>query len=331
LHWSVGADWANRYAGGDRCRDVVGQQVFPGRPGLDSADGCDLCLDAISAHETFVGRADVAGNPKSRESIDDMRWDYKPRINNRQARSTDSSQPILLHSILASIGLLFVGGCGERPHKGDAQIVRADERDDILLPVRAGELYGYIRRDGSFAIPPQFTAAGEMGSAPTVASIGGHSAGFPVFGDEFVFRTGGTGYIDKKGKWVINPIYAGAQPFAGSAVAAVSRSWRLDAPGMCDEWALLDRTGAETPLPETIIWVYQFGRDGLARVRARDDGSSERYGFISESGGWAVPPRFEWASDMSNGHALVRRKCSYAVINAIGELRSWRPSRPHSL
>ncbi|MBP7708010.1 MAG: WG repeat-containing protein [Candidatus Aminicenantes bacterium] len=121
-----------------------------------------------------------------------------------------------------------------------------------LASVRYEGKWGFIDRAGTWVIPPQFDdvkpgyfeqslegsiSSGKEGLAPVC--VGGKDEGY-------ISKTRSKwGYIDKSGRWIINPQYEDAEPFSG-AFAAVMVGGRPDELGITinGKWGVIDREGS---------------------------------------------------------------------------------------
>ena len=117
--------------------------------------------------------------------------------------------------------------------------------------------------------------------------------------------SGNWGYIDKEGKWAIEPNFEFTMSFS-EGLAAV----RLHG-----QWGFINREGEQIIEPQ---FEFAIGfSEGLAGVQ---DVKSGRWGFINTKGEWAIEPQFEFASLFSEGVAVVKsEKKSYGYINKHGE------------
>ena len=90
------------------------------------------------------------------------------------------------------------------------------------------------------------------------------------FGDKW-------GYIDKSGKFIINPQFDDACDFSESGLAGVQ---------LGDKWGYIDKTGKFIINPQ-FDYAYPFSENGLARVILGD-----KYGYIDKSGKFIINPQF---------------------------------------
>ena len=107
---------------------------------------------------------------------------------------------------------------------------------------------------------------------------------------------GSFGYINKKGDFVIKPIYDDARPFRCNRafVAAFDDSFR-------STWGLIDKEG-------NLILDFQFLRvndfsEGLASVY-----KNGKWGFIDTTGAFIIEPKYDFAGNFKDGIALVYNK-----------------------
>lgn len=100
------------------------------------------------------------------------------------------------------------------------------------------------------------------------------------------------GFIDQTGKIIINPQFNGAGDFASNGLAAVE----ID-----DEWGYIDKSG--TVVIEPHFSTAKHFSNGLAAVfvEAQDD-----FGYIDKTGNWVITPQFPGATEFQdNGLAFV--------------------------
>ena len=129
------------------------------------------------------------------------------------------------------------------------------------------------------------------------------------------------GFIDKSGKWVIEPKFKEANPFSDGLALVCSKSNGL--------FGFIDRSGAwvieptfEDPINNTVRgreelqddYARDFS-DGLALVRSKSNGL---YGFIDRSGAWVIEPQYDYARDFSEGLASVEVNGKYGYIDKTG-------------
>ncbi|MDR0997229.1 MAG: WG repeat-containing protein [Zoogloeaceae bacterium] len=105
--------------------------------------------------------------------------------------------------------------------------------------------WGFLDRQGQWAIAPQFVDVGPVASNGLIAAaVDGGPLPVPPW------RRTLWGYIDRKGQWVIEPRYQRADPFAQNGLALVilrEDAWRASHAGNnmhgLPQWALIDATG----------------------------------------------------------------------------------------
>jgi hypothetical protein len=150
---------------------------------------------------------------------------------------------------------------------------------------------------------------------------------FPAFECGPAFEGGLWVYIDKTGKWVIQPTYFSAGPFS-DGLAAVQPTGEakygyIDASGKMvigpeyfyagrfsnglapvmpredGKYGYIDLNGKMLIQPQYDS-AMEFGNDGLASVTVGDS-----WGFIDKTGAWVLQPRYDFANDFSEGLAAV--------------------------
>lgn len=142
-----------------------------------------------------------------------------------------------------------------------------------LAAVDVGKNVGYIRRDGSFALPPLYRSASGIDFSEGLAAI----------------RVDGrVGFMDNTGNVVIEPKYDDVYPFS-DGLAPVQ---------LGGKWGYVDKTG------NVVVPIqYQIGHmfsEGLASVEL-----GGKWGYIDRSGRFAIPAAFDSAMPFCDGIAAV--------------------------
>jgi len=199
-----------------------------------------------------------------------------------------------------------------------------DFSENLAVAMRKGEnVWGYIDTTGAFVIPPQFASSPNDYVHP-------FSDGFAMV--EVRERYG---YIDKSGKFAIPPQFLDAASFAdGMARVVMEGPCSYNPEGGCGfanpvypgakEQAPYDPSGvargkyppckfsdtnrAGLALPQRFDYARDFS-EGLAPVRI-----GHSWGFIDKTGALVIPPIFEDAEAFHEGLAKITIKglCGYA-------------------
>ena len=135
--------------------------------------------------------------------------------------------------------------------------------------------------------------------APKWDFLGEVSEGFRTMRQGTLF-----GFTDEKGKPVIPPTFAHAEPFS-QGLAAVKNEEGL--------WGYVNTSG-KVVIPFSFEDAHSFS-DGLALVK--QEGA---YGYINKVGDMAIAPTYEEAYSFSEGLACVRQGDAYGYINTEGAL-----------
>lgn len=121
------------------------------------------------------------------------------------------------------------------------------------------------------------------------------------------------GYIDKTGKFVINPQFEDALPFSNEGIGIVSLS--------DGKWQGIDKTGKVIIPAQFEGRFFSLTRDrpgGGFRILESDDPAAvtfseglrpektgDKYGYIDTTGRYVINPQFHWVSNFVDGLAFV--------------------------
>src|SRR5262245_42329409 len=158
----------------------------------------------------------------------------------------------------------------------------------VRFPIVEDGLLGYIDERGRVAIPPQFEPRDPADFDLVQFSEGRAGA----------FRSGGWGFIDTTGAWVVTPRFRNITSFSQGFAAVEAEPLR---------WGFIDRSGRMAVEP-TYLWADRFS-EGLAPVEVvladNDDSFETGYGYLDFAGRMAIAPTFESAGRFSEGLAVV--------------------------
>ncbi len=193
------------------------------------------------------------------------------------------------------------------------------EYDSLIRAVQGGKT-GFIKTSGNWYIDPAYPYADRF--AEGYAVVGNdegkfgyiNKAGRPAaplvfdgalrFKDDVaaVLRDGRVGFIDKRGRYTIEPRYIKARSFH-EGVAMVQLPGTEEQPGPVGyidrrgQLAFLDKTGRVTDLGDF--------NDGLAAAQVKLEDGSLRWGYIDKTFKLRIEPRFVAARDYTDGVAAV--------------------------
>lgn len=165
--------------------------------------------------------------------------------------------------------------------------------DQLVAWKAKGGLWGYLRADGRWAIPPRFSAAkafGPDGLAEVAQRARGERARDP------------RGFIDRSGAWVLEPRWNDVKHPCGSSFPVKSQGL----------WRLVDSAGQ--PLSELSLKDIGDFSEGLAVAW-----SGGSFGYVSPEGRWAIKPRFSGGGDFVGGLAPAKLKGKWGFIDAKGD------------
>lgn len=176
-----------------------------------------------------------------------------------------------------------------------------DKRTLDYIPVKMGDKWGYVNREGKWLITPQFEKAYAFRDGWAVV----------------VREDGSYAFINTDGKVMNDVWYKGVTHFSeGKAWVIVENA----AP------VLIDTKGKILAEVQEVDVVYNYS-DGLAPASVKDEQSGEvRYGYLDSKGKWAISPQFENVGVFANGRACVVRTNSetgrneYGYIDVSGKL-----------
>ncbi len=214
------------------------------------------------------------------------------------------------------------GKCGFMNDKGGIVIQPAyryaGDFSDGLARVRA-DSYGYIDPTGKMVIEPKFAMAYGFSEGLAWVGTGGR---FERFSGRFM--DGKYGVINKKGGFAIAPSFEclGTPFFRGLAIVETSRN--------SSDWAFIDRSGRmlrKRQFSEIRPFKDNMARYAISRVT---DGEmvgqmafatelTDFYGFLDHTYAAAIVPKFERASEFSEGLASAKLKHGkFGFINKRG-------------
>jgi hypothetical protein len=149
-----------------------------------------------------------------------------------------------------------------------------------LAAIRIGDKWGYIDRTGKLVVSPRWKEVYPFsdGVAAIVDGVHGYSyTPLPEEGDGYSATLKACGYIDKSGRYVIEPS--------------------------------LDRKMTYCPYFQDGIAPVCF--EPALKIFFKDFEYAGRCGYLDKSGKWFIKPQFESASYFSDGLALVRLRQYY--------------------
>ncbi|HET9180775.1 MAG TPA: WG repeat-containing protein [Candidatus Angelobacter sp.] len=209
-----------------------------------------------------------------------------------------------------------------------------------LFPIRAGDSWGCINRQGVVVVKPQPSGS----DRPTKAGLcgqPGNDAEPPVpkaaFGTLGTFHEGlamaspgsdtqngwgefdgifpqiytrvKKGYINTLGRYVIPPQYLDLDQFSeGLAAVRVSRH----------KWTYIDMTGTRA-MPTSYYLAGRFS-EGLAPVIISTLWRGNKVGFIDNTGKIVIPPKFDKARPFAEGLARVEISGKWGYIDKSGKM-----------
>lgn len=171
-----------------------------------------------------------------------------------------------------------------------------------LAPEPEQHKIGFIDQSGKF-LPMDIGGAMEFSEGLAAASkqLDPVPSDDPLKGMKY-------GYVDKGGKWVIEPQFDEARSFhegvalvnLGGANERIKESKEQAWEFKGGKWGLIDKSGKWIVKPKFDDASYNGFHEGLCAVK-----SGMKWGYIDITGRWAIKPRFAYAQDFSDGMAHV--------------------------
>ena len=187
------------------------------------------------------------------------------------------------------LGVIFLVACSKKSSKYDLS----------LIPVKSGDKWEYIDKDGKIVINPQFTFASLFHEEYALVATGGKGDSSKI------------GYINKEGKYIINPTYKSGTYFSEELACVVPEDGvptYIDTKGAI-KFTLKDAEKAS---------IFS---DGLACFTKLDKDGKELYGFIDKTGKVKITPIYYDAWSFSEELAPVKNKENkWGYINKEGTL-----------
>lgn len=154
-----------------------------------------------------------------------------------------------------------------------------------LIPMKKGNLYGWMDLNGNEVIKPDF-----------------ESVGFFKEGLAWVEKEGKFGYVNKKNEVIIPLQFDAANDFEDGR-AVVTKN---------NKYALIDRVGSYI----TDFDFTELGQFDAPLIYAQKD---KLYGYIDVKGKFKIEPQFEEAFGFENGYAKVVLNEKEAIIDSTGK------------
>jgi hypothetical protein len=166
-----------------------------------------------------------------------------------------------------------------------------------LIPVKNGNLFQYIDKDGKILINPQFTQASVFRNGLALVQT---STDNPQWG-----------YIGEDGKYIITPMFKYATIFSEDLAWGVLEG---SAP------AAINNKGEILFKLESALTVNIF-KDGLAAYSEVSEDGKILWGFVGKEGLVKINPQFSLTGNFSNGKCAVRNEQGkWGYINKEGKI-----------
>jgi hypothetical protein len=167
-----------------------------------------------------------------------------------------------------------------------------------LFPVKMGDKYQYIDREGQLIINPQFRQASVFRDGLALVCNAGYDSKW--------------GFIDETGLYVINPIYKRATIFSEGLAWVVSEDGPPNA---------INNKGESKFTLNNAREVNLF-HEGLAAFRSSKDPAYNKWGFVDLEGRVQIQPQFDKAGNFAEGLCPVSNdEGLWGYINEKGEVQ----------
>lgn len=224
-----------------------------------------------------------------------------------------------------------------------------------VVPVSQGK-YGFINREGKL-VASGFDQLGKFhkGWAPAmkkdknelgyIDTLGHWKLKFPIldligqfYNDlAYIKDNGKYGFMDRKGKVVIDIKYADAFSFEeGLAAVEIDKKYgfintkgKLVIPAIYDDFGGFKEGLCAVKKQGKFGFINQKGEVKISHkfkaVRDFHEGLASamwqgQVGFINKKGNWVIPPQFESAADFKNGYAIIQQNSKMGFINKKGKV-----------
>lgn len=111
------------------------------------------------------------------------------------------------------------------------------------------------------------------------------------------------GYIDKRRKWVIPPIYDAVSHFENECAIVKYKG----------KWGVIDMKGTFL-IPPVYSFPPEYFNDGLVRIMT----DSNKIGFKNKNNIWVIPPEYDNAIYFSEGRSAVEKNKKWRIIDTKG-------------
>ena len=197
-----------------------------------------------------------------------------------------------------------------------------------MIPVKQGDYWGYIDKDGKLAVNPQFKRAFTF------------SEGLALIEN----TEGKYGYIDEQGKIVISPVYQEALAFSEGLAAVVYENQKITyidksgkvvitldentetAQDFHEGLALVEVNGKKSFIDNTGKKVFDAPyeivdgfNEGIAVIGMKIKDAT-KYGYIDKAGKIIINPQYEDASPFNEKMAAVKLDKKFGFIDNTGKI-----------
>jgi len=167
-------------------------------------------------------------------------------------------------------------------------IIKIQKFSEGLAPYyRKDKKWGFIGTDGTAAIEAQYKAVGYFHNGIAWARN----------------KKGRYGFIDKKGSWILEPIYDTAKDFD-----KLSGMARVKLKG---KWGYVNKAGVFLKVDTEKWGDFQ---NGLAKGR-----KAALIGFYDNTGKWIIEPTLKGSRQFSNGYCAAKKDEMWGLMNKMGE------------
>jgi hypothetical protein len=231
---------------------------------------------------------------------------------------------------------------------------------DGLIPIRKGEKWGYLDKDGKLAIPAKYDRVTGFNSGHAVAMLNKNFIILNTNGEESPVEGSGVldvkefaenlapfraadktfGFVDDNGKVVIKPQFESVGYFVDGMAWAKTGDGKVGYINKTGEWVIspqftvakeFDASSGLARVKTGDSWAYVNKTGEVTNIKDTDlwsdfaEGLAEgrkggKVGFYNPKGEWVIQPQFDGSRAFKNGYAAVKKGDKWGMIDKQGNI-----------